>query len=213
VNLGVFGGTFNPVHVAHLRVAEEVRETLALPRILWIPAADPPHKRESIAPATHRLEMVRLATAANPCFEVDDLELRRDGPSYTVDTLRALGARHREARLWLVLGADAVEEVGTWHQPEALFELANVAVVTRPGEREAPLERRLPQRLMADFRPGPQGLEHPSGHEVREIPVSQLAISASDLRQRIARGASIRYLVPEPVIDYIQKHRLYREEL
>jgi nicotinate-nucleotide adenylyltransferase len=212
VNLGVFGGTFNPVHVGHLRVAEEVRETLALPRILWIPAADPPHKHESIAAAAHRLEMVRLATAPNPCFEVEDLELRRDGPSYTVDTVRALRTRHREARLWLVLGADAVDEIGTWHQPEVLFELASVAVVPRPGEQEAPLERRLPQRLMAPFRVGPRGLEHPSGHEVREIPVSQLSISASDLRERIARGGSVRYLVPDPVIDYIQKHRLYREE-
>jgi nicotinate-nucleotide adenylyltransferase len=211
VNLGVFGGTFNPVHIAHLRVAEEVLEALGLPRILWIPAADPPHKHESLAPAAHRLEMVRLATASNPAFEVLDLELRRDGPSYTVDTLRTLRAQYREARLWLVVGTDTFEEIGSWHEPEALFELANLAVVPRPGEREAPLEQRLPERLMAPFRIGPQGLEHPSGHHVREIAVSGLAISASDLRQRITRGASIRYLVPEPVIDYIQKHRLYRE--
>jgi nicotinate-nucleotide adenylyltransferase len=212
VNLGVFGGTFNPVHIAHLRVAEEVREVLELPRILWIPAADPPHKHESLAASAHRLEMVRLATAYNPCFEVLDLELRRDGPSYTVDTLRTLRARYPETHLWLVLGADALEEIGTWREPEAVFDLANVAVVPRPGQWEARLERRLPARLATAFRVGPQGLEHPSGHVVREIPVAQLAISASDLRQRIARGGSIRYLVPEPVIDYIQKHRLYREE-
>jgi nicotinate-nucleotide adenylyltransferase len=156
--------------------------------------------------------MVRLATASNSRFEVLDVELRREGPSYTVDTLRTLRNAHGEARLWLVLGADALAEIGTWHEPETIFELANVAVVPRPGESRGPLEERLTKRLLARFRRGPRGLEHSSGHEMREVPVSALAISASDLRSRIARGASIRYLVPEPVIDYIQKHRLYREK-
>lgn len=211
MNLGVFGGTFNPVHVAHLRVAEEVQEALELERVLWIPAADPPHKRESLAPAIDRLEMVRLATASNPRFEVLDLELQREGPSYTVDTLRELRKTYAQARLWLVLGADALEEIGTWHEPEALFELANVAVVPRPGGKGGPLEERLPARLLAPFSTGPLGIEHTSGHEVREVPVSALDISGSDLRCRIARGGSIRYLVPDAVIQYIQKHRLYRE--
>jgi nicotinate-nucleotide adenylyltransferase len=212
VSLGVFGGTFDPVHVAHLRVAEEVREALGLAHVLWIPSADPPHKRGTLVPAAHRLEMVRLATAANPNFEVLDLELRREGPSYTVDTLRTLRERYPESRLWFVLGRDVIEEIGSWYQPEVLFELASIAVVPRPGSTRVPLERSLPKRFAAEFQVSPLGLEHTSGQEIREIQVSTLEVSASDLRRRIARGSSVRYLIPDPVIDYIDKHRLYREE-
>ena len=212
MNLGVFGGTFNPIHVAHLRVAEQVREALWLERVLWIPSADPPHKRGSIAPAVHRLEMVRIATASNPSFEVLDLELRREGPSYTVDTLTELAHRNPAARLWFLIGTDALEELHTWYRPEALLELASFAVLNRPGTGTKPLERRLAEPLAAALKRGPTGLEHPSGQEVREVPVSELAVSASDLRRRIARGSTVRYLVPDAVIDYIEKHRLYREE-
>ena len=211
MTLGVFGGTFNPVHFAHLRVAEEVREGLGLTRVLWVPAADPPHKRGDVAPAKHRLEMVRLATATNPCFEVLDLELAREGPSYTVDTLRELQKRHPDAHLWFVIGTDAIEEIDTWSRPDEVFEIASVAVVSRPGRPRVPLEAHLPRRLAAPFREGPSGLEHRSGHELRLVPVSSLEISASDVRRRVERGASIRYLVPEPVIEYIDKHHLYRE--
>lgn len=212
MNLGVFGGTFNPVHLAHLRVAEEVRETLALARVLWVPSGDPPHKPRPRVAAAHRLEMVRRATASNPSFEVLDLEVRRDGPSYSLDTLDALRAAHPNARLWFILGVDALEEIQTWHRPEALFERASFAVVPRPGTAPRPLAERLGGTLARAFRPGPHGLEHPSGHVLREVPVSPLAISASDVRRRIARGASVRYLVPEAVVEYIEKHRLYREE-
>lgn len=211
MSLGVFGGTFNPVHIAHLRVAEEVREALGLERVLWIPSADPPHKR-ALAAAAHRLEMVRIATSSNPCFEVLDLELARPGPSYTVRTLEELRERHPGQRLWFLLGADALGELHTWREPERLLELASFAVVGRPGARGGSLEARLGAKLAACLRPSPLGLEHPSGHEVREIAVSQLAVSASDLRRRIARGASVRYVVPDAVMDYIDKHRLYREK-
>jgi nicotinate-nucleotide adenylyltransferase len=212
VNLGVFGGTFNPVHIAHLRVAEEVREALGLAKVLWIPSADPPHKHTSIAPATCRLEMVRLATASNPAFETLDLELSRPGPSYTVDTLTQLGEMHPDARLWFLIGADALDEIHTWYRPERLFELASFAVFSRPGTPSRPLAKRLGPEVARLFRSGPTGLEHPDGHELREVTVPQIDVSASDLRRRIARGASVRYLVPDPVIDYIDKHRLYRED-
>ncbi|MEE8558679.1 MAG: nicotinate-nucleotide adenylyltransferase [Myxococcota bacterium] len=211
MTLGVFGGTFNPVHFAHLRVAEEVREALGLARILWVPAADPPHKRGDTAPVRHRLEMVRIATATNPCFEVLDLELRRRGPSYTVDTLRELLERYPGAHLWFVIGTDAIEEIESWSRPDEVFEIASMAVVSRPGRPRVPLETLLPRRLAAPFRVGPNGLEHQSGHELRLVPVSSLEISASDVRRRVERGASIRYLIPEPVIEYIDKHQLYRE--
>ncbi len=211
MNLGVFGGTFNPVHVAHLRVAEEVREALALARILWIPSADPPHKPTPRVAGTHRLEMVRLATATNPSFEATDLELQRSGPSYTVHTLEELRELHPEARLWFLIGTDALEQMDTWHQPSRLFELASFAVLPRPGISAKPLHDRMPGSLVAPFRDGPPGLEHPSANEVREVPDSPLDVSASDLRRRVARGASVRYLVPDAVIDYIEKHRLYEE--
>jgi nicotinate-nucleotide adenylyltransferase len=212
VNLGVFGGTFNPVHVAHLRVAEEVREALGLARVLWVPSADPPHKPNPTVSAAHRLEMVRLATATNPSFEALGVELERAGPSYSVDTLRELGEQYPEARFWFLLGADALEEIHTWYQPEGLFERTHIAVLPRPGTPPKPLAERLGGELASEFRTAPNGLEHPSGHVIREVPVSPLDVSASDIRRRIARGASIRYLVPDAVIDYIAKHRLYEEK-
>lgn len=212
MSLGILGGTFNPIHLAHLRVAEEAREALALERVLFIPSADPPHKTRGLAPASHRLAMARLATASNPAFEVQDLELRRPGPSYTVDTLRELRAAHPGRRLWFVIGADAFAELETWHRPDELLALASLAVIPRPGSAERPLADLLPPQLRKGLRATPSGLEHPSGQEVRAVPVSALAISATDLRWRVARGASIRYLVPDSVADYIEKHGLYQED-
>lgn len=214
MNLGILGGTFNPVHVAHLRVAEEVREALALDRVLFVPSADPPHKSRDLASATHRLEMTLRATASNPAFEVLDLELHRRGPSYTVDTLRTLSERHTGARLWFVIGTDAFREIDTWYAPERLFELASFAVMPRPGAETRDLAALLPKPLRTAFRATPHGLTHASGQEVRGVAVSALAVSATDIRRRIARGASIRYLVPDVVLEYIEKHHLYapREE-
>jgi nicotinate-nucleotide adenylyltransferase len=211
VSLGVFGGTFNPVHFAHLRLAEEVREALGLERVLFIPSADPPHKSRQLASAAQRLEMVELALASNPAFEALDLELRRPGPSYSVDTLRALSRLYAGQRLWFLLGSDTLAELDSWRDPEQLVGLADFAVVGRPGSGHAQLASLLPERLAEHFRPGPNGLEHDSGHEIRSIPFPALEISASDIRRRIARGASVRYLTPDAVIDYIEKHRLYQE--
>ena len=212
MSLGILGGTFNPVHLAHLRIAEEVREALGLESVLFVPAGDPPHKRAIIAPFEQRLEMLEIATAPNPAFEVSDLEGRREGRSYTLHTLRELGARHPDRRLWFIIGSDAFELLEGWHRPEELFALASFAVVGRPGKAARPLEALLPATLARDFEPTPLGLEHRSGQEIREVAVTPLAVSASDLRRRVARGASLRYLVPDAVIDYIQKHGLYREE-
>lgn len=211
MKLGVLGGTFNPIHLAHLRLAEELRETLELDRVLLIPAGEPALKHSGLAPAAHRLEMVRRASASNPALEVDDLELRRAGPSYTVDTLRALRERSPSAQLWFLVGADTLPELAAWREPERLFELANFAVATRPGYA-ARLRELLPRALAAPFRDGPSGLVHTSGNELRAVAFTPLEISASDIRRRAARGGSIRYLVPDEVREYIAKHHLYQDE-
>ena len=206
---GILGGTFNPVHLAHLRLAEVARETLGLERVLFVPAGEPPLKSEDIAAAADRLCMLKRATASNPAFEVLDLELSRAGPSYTVDTLRELSEDGAEP-LWFILGSDALADVERWVQPAALFTLASFVVVERAGRPGAPREL-LPASLAKSFRDGPNGLVHESGTELRMLPFSPLGISASAIRKRIACGESIRYLVPDPVIDYIEKHQLYRE--
>jgi len=211
VKVGVLGGTFNPIHIAHLRLAEEMREALSLERVLLVPAGDPPLKRRGIASSEHRLEMVRRASASNPALEVSDIEIRRAGPSYSVDTLAELRRRSPGVDLWFLVGADTLCELDAWREPERLFTLAHFAVATRPGHDRA-LRELLPASLASAFRDGPRGLVHESGSELRSVPFTPLAISASDVRQRLARGASIRYLVPDEVVEYIGKHHLYREK-
>ena len=211
MKLGVLGGTFNPIHLAHLRLCEELRESLELERVLLVPAGEPALKHAGVAPAADRLEMARRATASNPRLEVDDLELRRKGPSYTVDTLAALRAKHGGAELWFLVGADTLPELAAWREPERLFTLANFAVATRPGY-VAPLRELLPRALAAPFRDGPRGLLHPCGTELRAVPFTPLEISATEIRRRAARGESIRYLVPDEVREYIAKHHLYEHD-
>ena len=210
MSLGILGGTCNPVHVAHLRLGEVARERLGLERVLFVPAGDPPLKAKGISPAVDRLEMVRRAVASNPCFEVLDLEVRREGPSYTVETLRELSRRHPSETLWFILGSDALAEIERWAEAEALFGLASFAVVERTGGT-APLRGLLAPSLAAGFREGTEGLIHESGNELRQLEFAPLGSSASDLRRRVARGESIRYLVPDEVIEYIDKHQLYRD--
>ncbi len=211
MSLGVFGGTFNPVHLAHLRLAEEAREALGLERVLFIPSADPPHKSTDLASATQRLRMVELAIASNPSFDALDLELERTGPSYTVDTLCELTHRYDDQLLWFLMGTDTLTELGSWYEPEKLVGLTNIAVVARAGSAQRSLESLLPEHLASLYVSVQGRLRHSTGREVRSIPFAPLDISASDVRRRVARGASIRYLVPDAVIEYIEKHRLYQE--
>jgi nicotinate-nucleotide adenylyltransferase len=215
VRLGILGGTFNPVHVAHLRVAEEVREALGLDRVLFVPSGDPPQKSEGLAPARERLEMVRLAVLGEPAFEALDLEVARPGLSYTADTLAALREASPESELWFILGTDQFRRLDTWSRPESVAGQANLAVVHRPGEQPGELRDLVPPSLADQFEAA-QGsseqLVHASGHAVRAVPITRLDISSTDVRARIARGESIRYLVPERVLEYIEKRGLYREE-
>jgi len=215
--VGVYGGTFNPIHLGHLVLAEEVRERLGLERVLFVPSNLPPHKGAGLPSGVERLALVRLAIRGNPAFSAVDLEVRRDGLSYSIDTLRALARRHPPpAELVFLIGMDAFEEIATWHEAERLPAAAHFAVFPRVGHplrdprRCAPESWRLtgPARL----RGGLQSWRTAAGTRVWLVPTEQLSISASAIRDRAARGASIRYLVPAAVERAILRGGLYRRE-
>jgi nicotinate-nucleotide adenylyltransferase len=208
--VGIFGGTFNPIHLAHLRSAEEVREAQRLDCVLFIPSATPPHKpRYGLVNAEHRLAMVRLATAGNPYFKVSTIEIERPGRSYSVDTLRALRARMPWVSFTFIMGLDAFREIDTWKEYEHVFELADLVVTSRPPLGEPELRRALPVAVRARVCYSDSALEHRTGNRIIFQPVSDLDISASAIRQRCKRGLSIRYLVPAAVERYIARHGLY----
>jgi len=214
--IGIFGGTFNPIHLGHLRAAEEVREQLDLARVLLVPAAEPPHKAGSrtdpIAPAALRLAWVRAAVADNPGLGVDALEVERGGPSYTIDTVRAIAARTAPEPPVFVIGCDAFALLPTWREPEALLALASFAVLTRPPAQAGALSAWLPDPLRAAFElePGGRVARHrKSPTWVRAVEIQALDISASDVRERIRKGRSVRYLVPEPVRGAILDSGVY----
>ena len=199
MRIGLLGGTFDPPHIGHLIVAQDAWSALRLDRVVFIPAAVPPHKAGRVeASAELRLEMLRAACGDDPRFAIDDLELRRPGPSYTVDTLQALGGE--TADLVLILSAEAFRELRTWHEPERILELTRLAVVPRDGFPDAN------RAYLA---------EHFPGFEDRAIFLSgpRLRLSASELRDRAANGRSLRYLVPDAVAAYIGDHALYSDPI
>lgn len=213
MRVGILGGSFNPVHFGHLRVAEEVREALRLDRVLFIPAALPPHKvGHRLAPPEHRLAMVRLAIRGNAAFAVSTIELERQGRSYSVETLRALRGQHPDWHLHFIVGLDAFAEIGTWKDYRELFALADFVVISRPGFALRPLRSLLPVAARKDFWYAPDRLtlHHRSGHTVAFQAVTGLDISATAIRSRVGQGKSIRYLVPAAVERYIAAHQLYR---
>jgi nicotinate-nucleotide adenylyltransferase len=194
-------------------VAEEARETLALDQVLFVPSATPPHKlARAVAPAADRLAMVRLAVAGNPHFDVSTIETERAGRSYTIDTLRLLGERMPEARLVLLIGLDAFRDIGTWKEYRSLFGLADLAVMSRPGGLRRSLRALLPVAARRDFcyRASGKVLLHDTGKTIIALDVTALDVSASDIRLRLQRGQSIRYLVPSAVGRYLERRRLYR---
>jgi nicotinate-nucleotide adenylyltransferase len=202
--LGVFGGTFDPIHIGHLAVAEEAAESLGLERVVFVPAARPPHKPGvEFAPAEDRFAMVELAIADNPCFEASRIELDRPGPSYTIDTLAELGGGVRRLgpgpQLFLILSADAFAGLPTWHEPQRVLSLARLAVVPREGYADGSPDS------LAEWFPG---LPDAADRAVF-LDGPRLHISASDLRQRAAAGRSLRYLVPDAVRRHIEDHALY----
>ena len=187
MRVGLLGGTFDPIHLGHLRAAENAREALALERVAFVPSAEPPHRTAPLSSARDRFAMVALATAGHAGFYASDVELEREGPSYTVDTLRAWRRRHPADELVLVVGSDAFAEMDSWREANALFDLCTVAVVPRAGETPA-------------AGPGPA------------VPVAGpgLPVSSTEIRRRVAARQSVRYLVPESVADFIEKRGLYR---
>jgi nicotinate-nucleotide adenylyltransferase len=187
--IGILGGTFDPPHVGHFMVAADVCAALRLDLLLLIPSASPPHKRGQVtATAEQRLAMVRAAVAGDDRFQVDDLELRRRGASYTVDTLRELRARYAEAELFFVIGADQFRELHTWREPEEVARLATLAVVSRDGDAAT----------------------GDSAVPVLPVSVTRIDLSATDVRRRVQAGEPIRYFVPDPVLEYIEREELYK---
>jgi nicotinate-nucleotide adenylyltransferase len=195
------GGTFDPIHVGHLALARSAREQLGFERILFVPAARPPHKRsQDVSPAADRLAMVELAIAGQPGFDVSRIEIDRPGPSFTIDTTEQLiegaAAAGRPIELTIILSAESFADLPSWHEPDRLLRLARIAVAPRPGH-PAPMADRLDRRLAA-FADRIDVLDGP-----------HLDVSASDIRRRVAAGESIAGLVPAPVAAYIEAHRLY----
>jgi nicotinate-nucleotide adenylyltransferase len=214
MRIGIFGGTFNPIHLGHLRSAEEVREQQRLQRVLFVPSATPPHKGErGLASATDRLAMVRAAVAGNPHFRVSSIELQRSGRSYSVDTLRALHRRMPESAFFFILGADAFRDIATWHEYRSLFELCNLVVTSRPPDDDARLAEVLPVAVRREFcyRRRLRALEHRTGNRIFFQRISHLDISSSAIRTRLRAGASVRYLIPPAVERYILRHGLYTQ--
>jgi nicotinate-nucleotide adenylyltransferase len=198
LRIGILGGTLDPVHHGHLFAAEEVRATYGLDRVLFIPCGHAPHKDERrIAPAEHRYEMCALATGSNPGFAVSRVEIDRPGPSYTIDTLRELRTiRGGDTELFLIIGADALLEIDTWHQPDAVLTEARCLAVPRPGSELSGLASVI-------------GKERAARVEVMDLP--GLEISATDIRCRVREGRPIRYLTPDAVVAYIAENGLYTE--
>ena len=213
---GLFGGTFNPIHVAHLRAAEDVAEALDLERVVFVPSASPPHKQplgdDVLAPADRRLAWVRRAVAGNARFQVDDLEVARGGFSYTVETLQIFAERLAPERPVFLIGQDALMEIGGWKEPERLFSLAHFAVMTRPPLPRKPLAAMLPGGLAGSFDFGACGerAEHrTAGTWMRLLPITAFDVSASELRTRLRSGRSVRYLIPDGVWEEILRSNIY----
>jgi nicotinate-nucleotide adenylyltransferase len=196
------GGTFDPIHIGHLVAGEEARYQFGLDRILFVPSARPPHKTERHnTPTADRLRMAELAVLGNDRLGVSDIEARREGLSYTIDTLRSLHAMHGAAtELYFITGADAILEILTWKDPAELLAEAYFIAATRPGYPLEKLQEALP-RLNS------QG--EATGSRVFTLEVPALAISSTDIRARVAEGRPFRYLVPDPVWSYITENRLY----
>ncbi len=203
VPIGLLGGSFNPIHLGHLVIAEEARARLGLERVLFVPARVSPHKLgKPLAPAEDRLRMVQLAIADNPAFEASDTELRRDGPSYSIDTVQQL--REQSGGSWdlhFLIGSDSLAELRAWHRVRELADMCKFVVLSRPGDSLDALDRLRP--ALRD--------DQVAAIATRRLEIPLIGISSTDIRRRVRERLSIRYLVPESVRRYIVAKGLYRE--
>lgn len=206
--IGLLGGTFDPVHFGHLRAALEACERLDLPRLHLLPAGDPPHRSDTVASATQRLAMLELATASCPRLEIDDRELRRAGPSFMVDTLTEVRAEVGAAPVLLLIGQDAANALDSWHRWQDLFGLAHLVVLRRPDAHfrcAGELLRHIERRRVAE----PDDLLQAPAGKILPLEVTQLDISSTLIRRLLAEGKSPQFLLPDAVLEYIRRQRLY----
>lgn len=206
--IGVFGGTFDPVHFGHLRPALEVMEKLGLAEVRMLPSARPPHRGQPCATAEHRLAMLKLALAGKNRLVADDRELRREGPSYMVDTLKTLQQGFPSVPLALIIGQDAANGLDRWHDWRDLFELAHIVVMRRP-DAEACYAAPLADEMNGRQAESSSCLHRKAAGCVLPLQITQLDISATTIRGMFARGRSPDFLTPPAVIDYIREHQLY----
>jgi nicotinate-nucleotide adenylyltransferase len=198
MRLGIYGGTFDPIHLGHLVLAEQCREACSLDQVWFVVAGAPPHKPARPTSVAHRIEMVRIAIAGHPAFAVSDIEANRPGPHYSVETLEAVHQQHPNDELFFLIGADSLTDLPSWREPERIARLASIVVVNRPGIEEVD-----PAKLPA-FGPGAQPMIH--------VAIPPLGIASSDLRRRLTERRSVRYMIPRGVEAYIEAHHLYRAE-
>jgi nicotinate-nucleotide adenylyltransferase len=211
MKIGIFGGTFNPIHFAHLRIVEEIRETFALSKVIFVPAATPPHKplADDLS-FTERLKMVGLAVQGNPHFTVSDLEGQREGKSYSIDTLRVFREKYPTDELFFIMGSDSFADFKSWKNYSAIFSCCNIITISRPGTRLS-LNQALPVDIAHEFcyHESQNRLSHRSGYSVYSIEGTQLDISSTAIRSLLRQGKSIKYLLPATVEQYIKQQRFY----
>jgi len=210
---GILGGTFNPIHLAHLGIAEQAQQTLRLDRVIFIPAADPPHKTiAGEVSFAHRMAMVERAIRDYPAFEASDLESRRSGKSFSVDTLEILQRQDPTGERFFIIGLDSYREIASWKDFSRLFSLCHLVVTTRPGVAIANPLAPLPVAIRRDFCYDSQAgkVLHKSGNYVFFLAGPRIDISSTQVRRRLVEGQSIRQLVPATVAEYIEEHGLYR---
>jgi len=214
---GIFGGTFNPIHYGHLRAAEEVREMLALDKILFIPSGTPAFKKTGLVSARHRYDMTKIAIKNNPFFEISDLEIKNRGISYSVDTLSKLAFKHKNTEFFFILGIDAFLDLPKWKLPARLMELANLVIILRPGFSfidlsSSPYLLNVSKKKLRELDSGKKtkvSFSLKTGKKAFLCKIAEIHISASRIRNLAMAGKNIKYLLPDSVESYIISHKLY----
>lgn len=211
MKIGIFGGTLNPIHLGHLRAAEEAREAFSLDKVVFIPSAIPPLKKPDVESPSHRMEMTGIAIEGNPCFDLSDIEIRRGGISYSVDTVEAFKKEFPNTEMHFILGLDAFLDIGSWKDYRKFFSLCNFIIVTRPGYEKRSLGESLPLEVRGEFcyDAAKCCYSHVSGHCLNFLEVTLLDISSTEIRKRLKTGRSVKYLVLQKVEEYIKGNKLY----